>query len=247
MPGPKLLIVFLMMMSNYDTLCQPSDTLFVASAVKNSIYSYKLATAHQSGLYNGGDFAEPPRTNEEHPYFLKEDWQTGSVEYKGQIYDTLPLLYDLTSQRLVTELFNSQLFTLVTEHVTWFTLEQRLFVNIDNTDNVNKGLPVSGYYEQVYDGRSKVLAHYVKVTDERIESSTIQIHFNFKPRYYILHNGTFTRITSKTGLLKLFADQKSELRSFIKQKGLSFRKDRLLKGLTAVANQYDILNLKPVR
>jgi hypothetical protein len=224
----------------HETSGQSSDTLFVAAALQNSIHSYNVATANQSGLYNGGDYAEPARTNENHPYFLNEDWQNGSVEYKGQVYENLPLLYDLTSQRLVSELFNGQLFSLVTEHVRWFTLGERRFVNIDN-NSVNKSLPVSGYYEEVYDGRSTVLALHVKTREERIESSSIQVYFNARARYYILYNGNFVRITNKSSLLKLMSGNKSEMRSFINKQKLSFKRGALSNALAAAASHYDTL------
>jgi hypothetical protein len=243
MPESKLLLVALAMIIICNVRGQSSDTLFVASARQNSLRSYELATVVQSGLFNGTEYVEPRGTRDEHPFFMTDEWQQGDVEYKGQYYKNLPLLYDVTTDRLVSELFNGQPFVLVNEHLKRFSLGGRKFIRVDR-DSISNDLPAQGFYEEVYGGNTQVLVRHSKVKEERIENTTLQIYFTAKSKHYILHGGRYERITNKSGVLKVLKDHKTEVRSFIKKEKLKFSPGTLSSALAAVASYYD--TLKPV-
>jgi hypothetical protein len=215
--------------------------LFVQRAFENSLKVYESATVRQSSLYNGSQYVEPTRTNDEHPFFIGEDWQNGEVFYKGQRYINIPLLYDLTSDRIVSELFNGQPFALVKEHLSSFKLGDREFDWIENRD-VNNSLPVNGFYEVCYRGPSKVVLRHYKVQEERIEDNSLQQHFTYRVRNYLWHGGAFVRISNKAGLLKVLKDHKQEVRSFIRSKQINFKSRDLGDEVGAVADYYDSLN-----
>jgi hypothetical protein len=241
MPESKLLLVAAAMTVLHSVSGQSSDTLFVTSARQNSVHAYELATAVQSGLFNGFQYIEPKGTNDEHPFFRTDEWQEGDVAYKGQVYKKLALLYDVTTDRLVTELFNGQPYVLIGEHLDRFTLAGRNFVKIDVSKPPGSSLGASGFYEEVYDGATQVLARHIKVREERIESATLQIYFTPKSRHYVLNNGTYTRITNKSSLLTALKEHKSELRAFIKKQKLKFSSAVLSQSLAAIASYNDTL------
>jgi hypothetical protein len=243
MPESKLFLVALATMIICNVSGQSSDTLFVASARQNSLRSYELATVVQSGLFNGTQYVEPKGTRDEHPFFLTDEWQQGDVEYKGQQYKNLALLYDITTDRLVSELFNGQPFVLVNEHLKRFSLGGRNFIRVE-TDSIQNDLPARGFYEEVYGGNTQVLVRHFKVKEERIESTTLQIYFTARSRHYILHGGRYERITNKSSVLKVLKDHKAEVRSFIKKEKLKFSSATLSQALASVASYYD--TLKPV-
>ncbi len=63
----------------------------------------------QTNLYNGSEYREPRRTNnDQHPYFVSEDWLEGSVLYDGDWYEHVPLQYDITRDVVITEMYTKR-------------------------------------------------------------------------------------------------------------------------------------------
>ncbi|HYF70205.1 MAG TPA: hypothetical protein VD884_18825 [Ohtaekwangia sp.] len=216
------------------------DSVFLAAAKENSIKLYNQQITHQSSLYNGARYVEPRTTNSEHPFFLTEEWQWGSVHYKNRLYTRVPLLYDLTSDKIVSESFNSTPIALVAEDVSAFAIGIVPFEFIE-TQNKGKGLPVSGFYEVLYGGRSKLVARHTKTLNEQIEDRSIQRYFKMKTRYYMLKDEIYLRVSGKGDILGIFADQKQAMKSWMKKNRVRFKKDKLVADLTAAASYYDAL------
>lgn len=241
MPQSKLLLTVLVMTIFLHASGQSTDTLFLAKAREKCVRSYEQATVVQSGLFNGSQYVEPKGTQDEHPFFISEEWQQGDVEYKEQTYTKLPLLYDISTDRLVSELFNGQAFVLVGEHLDRFTLGTRNFIKIQPEAIAANGLPAAGFYEEIYGGKTRALARHVKIREERIESTTLQIYFTPKSRYYLLVGNKYVRITNKASVLKALNDRKSELRQFINKNQLKFKGIALARSVASIASHYDTI------
>src|SRR5687768_6744309 len=104
---PLLIIFFFFFTAAFAQQTPAYDTTFLQEAVLNAVKQYEASLAEQSILYNGSEYAEPSRTeNEYHPFFKSDDWLIGSVDYDGEQFTDIPLLYDLTGDKLITELPN---------------------------------------------------------------------------------------------------------------------------------------------
>src|SRR5690242_20423574 len=137
------------------------DSSFIADAKKNVIASYNNAINAQSHLYNGSAYAEYISQNDEHPYFIDE-WIDGSVTYDEEFHDNVPLLYDISADRLIVDnQFSIKKVMLVFEKVSDFRIRDHHFVLLKNTS-----LPV-GYYELGYDGPSKVYVRHRKTRQSK--------------------------------------------------------------------------------
>src|SRR5688572_28813982 len=79
------------------------DTAFVAESKKQVSALYTTAIQHQSRLYNGSDYVIYIPRDEEHPYFEVDDWAYGSVEYWNELYENIPLMYDINVDQVITE------------------------------------------------------------------------------------------------------------------------------------------------
>ena len=215
-----------------------SDTLFLNSSITNSIKLYNQTIKGQTALYNGTEYKEPSQTNDEHPFFESEDWVFGNVTYEGKYYEHVPLLYDIVTDRLVTEnYYNAEEVSLVIEKINKFTFGDHIFIKENH-----KSLPKSGFYELLYDGVSKAIARRQKVTREAISSQKLEIHFDTRNRFYVFKNNIFFPVKGKNSLLKLFEDEKQTLRQFIKKNNVRFKPDPA-KGIAQLAAQYDKLKI----
>src|SRR5688572_30646804 len=110
------------------------DTAFLLSAKNKSIAIYTASIKNQSRLYNGSDYIMYISNDGEHPYFMLDDWKTGSIMYWGERYDSIPLLYDLSTDQIITEHNRGNPLNLVQEKVQRFMLFNHTFVRIYGDD-----------------------------------------------------------------------------------------------------------------
>jgi len=174
----------------------------------------------QTYLYNGSIYRKPEQTGDSHPFFESDDWAYGTVRYNNQLFLNVPLLYDIMSDKLITENINAAEIQLVYEKLSGFTIGRHKFAKIEA-----KSLPKNGFYEVLHDGPSQVVAWRLKLRRERIISLEIDITFDEKNRYYILKNDTYFPVKSKASLLQVFADEKVALKQFMGKNKLHYRKD----------------------
>jgi len=214
------------------------DSTFSSAAIQNTINIYKKAIGAQARLYNGSKYQPPQYSFEEHPFFLSEDWISGDVYYDGEYFQQVPLMYDLYNGHLITEHISSgHSIQLVREKLQSFILAEHHFEKIEQDGKTNS-LPQSGFYDVLYGGETKVIVGRQKVKREKIESTTIEMFYDERNRYYILKNGVFFPVKSKSSALKVLGDKKPELKKFLKKQGVSFSRQRELV-LKELAGFYD--------
>jgi hypothetical protein len=238
----KAVCVSLLIFNVFCLRAQVTDTTFVEAAVKNVTRLYTHSIKGQTILYNGSEYREPEQTDEEHPFFESNDWVYGSVTYFGEKFDNVPLLYDICTQKVVTEnYYNAQEVALVYEKLSQFSLSSHTFIKIRN-ESVKNSLPASGFYELLYNGPSAVIAKRQKILNEKIiPPSTIEIYYDERNRYFLFRNGSYFQVRNKGSVLKILEDEKRALRQFISRNKISFGRDPG-PALQQIAREYD--NLK---
>ncbi len=217
-----------------------TDTAFIALAKANTIQLHQEALGAQARLYNGSKYRDPVMTLEFHPFFISEDWITGSVFYDGEYFQDVSLLYDLLNGVLVTEHYPSgHPIRLVTEKIQYFSMAGHNFRHIEN-QSVQNSLPRTDFYDILYDGESRVVALRQKFRRDEVSTLEIVVTYDEKNRYFLQRNGVFFPVRSKASVLKLMGDKKQQLRKLLKEHHISFKDDRDL-ALKSVAKFYDEL------
>ncbi|HEY9005134.1 hypothetical protein [Ohtaekwangia sp.] len=216
-----------------------NDTAFVATASANAVKHYHETIKGQSQLYNGSDYAEYQTLREEHPYFGSNDWVFGSVHYDGYLYEDVPLLYDLMTDEILTESFSrSSTMRLIKSRVKYFTISDKKFVNLSDS-SLHKG-----FYELLYNGKTKVYARHFKLLQETISQQEITHDFEEKIRYYIYKDGKYFPVRSKGSIQDVFRDQKHELNQLMSKNKIRFRKNRE-QYIIRMAEFYDRIQPQP--
>jgi hypothetical protein len=231
----------------FQSFCNAqSDTSFVESSLSNIIRLYEISVKSQHRDFNGTAYTELKRTKTEHPYYLVDEWVTGSIDYEGRHFNNVPLRFELVNNTLVTKAYNDEMLALVKEKLDGFGLKGHHFVKINNED-VNNSLPGTGYYDVIYDGPSRVIASHQKDMQRTMVNQVYTYNLDTgqklyleKNRYFILMKGRYYPVSGKSSVLGLFNNQKTTLKKFIRQQGLDFKQDRD-KSLSAVAAFYDSL------
>ena len=211
-----------------------SDTTFIAQARGNSIARYATAIGGQSHLYNGSAYSEYISQEEEDPYFIDE-WIDGSVRYDGELYTNVPILYDLTLDRVIIDNpFSIKKVMLVNEKVAEFTIQDHHFVHLIGTELDE------AHYELAYDGNIKVYVRHKKALQSRVVDYSIFNQFEEKKQYYIYKDGKYISVRGKGSMLKVLGDKKKELKKFIRDNKLSFASQKI-RDMARLAQYYDQL------
>jgi hypothetical protein len=211
-----------------------ADTSFLADARKNAIQLYTSSLSAQSHLYSGSAYAEYKAKGDENPYFIDE-WLTGTIYYDGDFYENVPLLYDISRDKLITDhRYSINKIELINERIGYFTINAHRFVPLKN-----KKIP-DGFYELAYDGPTKVYVRYQKTLQSKAVDYSIENRFEEKNSFYIFQNNQFFSVKSKGSVLKVLEDKKTELKKFIRDNQLGFGPNRV-KDISRVVQYYDQL------
>jgi hypothetical protein len=217
-----------------------ADTLFVQRGIQNAIGLYTTSIGIESHLYNGVLYKEYNRHNTDVgiPFFLNDEFVDGKVLYGGELYEHIPLLLDVTREKLVTENpHTGAKLELVSEKIGYFNIGAHHFVRMvwDSTDLT---LP-TGFYDVLFDGNVKAYAKFQKIARESIIDREVVTSFEETNRYYIYKGGKYHSVKSKGSVLAVLSDRKSELRKFIHKNKIKFRPNRAM-AIQKICAFYDL-------
>ena len=230
-------LIFLLTLLPIWMYAQPSDTLWVNQAIAHAQGVYNEHIKGESLLYSGTDFKKYIPIGDEFPYYLSDDWIEGTLVYDDQRYNNIWLYYDLSIDQVLVENYNfANTIQLVKERVHEFTLENHRFVNLMYLSNE------PGFYEVLYEGKTKVYARHSKSFQSEIRFGELVNKFVKKTSYYILKENEFIPVSNKASVLQVFSDRKKEVNQAFRKYNLSFS-DNKVQSLALMAEIYD--QLKP--
>jgi hypothetical protein len=217
----------------------PADTLFLTSAKNNQIRLYSDYIVGQTRLNNGSEHRDYLSRNDEHPYFGVDDWQYGDLVYDEEFYGNVPLFYDLSRDKIITEhSINGSKLELISEKIAQFSISGHAFRRLKRDE---AKVISEGFHEVLYDGKTKVYVRREKSLQQKVESNDIVFTFQQKDRIYVFKDGVYHPVRKKSTLLDLFADKKPEIRAFLNQRGTKYKADRE-DAIARVAEFYDAQN-----
>lgn len=237
-PVIQLFCCFLFLSTMVSAQTGTRDTAFVNASINFAADAHAEKTKKQSPLYNGSQYAVYNPVEEEHPYFLKDDWMDGTIIYSGEQFDNISLMYDISLDKVIAEHFAGAAVELITAKVTTFTLDGHVFRMYKKSDDVRESIN-EGFYEVLYDGKIKILKRHVKIYSQMLRGSELFTEYDEKRHYYVVKNNAFYSIGSRGGLTKILSDKKRELRRYSRENHLTFAKDENI--FIRLAAYYDTL------
>ncbi len=119
-----------------------------------------------------------------------------------------------------------------------FTILGHTFVRLVRDD---KNKISEGFYDQLYNGKSKVYAKYSKTYRETLQAPKVIPSFDESVRYYVVKDGNFHVVKTKGSVLQVLRDRKSELKNFLRKNRIRYNDDRE-KAIVRLTEFYDTLN-----
>ena len=217
----SLLVVIL---SSITCFPQKFDTAFVRESIAHTQKLYNDKMKAEWPLNAGGQYADYAPIEEEHPYFLSDDWMEGSVVYMNDVYHKIPLLFDLRTEKLITEHTPSAMqIELTSDKVRTFTMDGHLFIRFYK-DSV-KNLPETGFYNVLQTGNVSLLARRKKNIQQSISSGKIVAITHEINRYYVLKLNEVIPVRSKKSIISALNDL-PDLKKMVRRSNLAFGKNR---------------------
>lgn len=198
-----------------DSLSQPEQR---AEALFNS--AIKL----QSRLYNGtlyrmyGATVEGSANFQDLPSFVN-----GHITYDGANFPDVPLLYDMYLDKVVTRLGKENMIGLVSSKVSQFSINGHLFKYVHVADTT-KSVLKPGFFDVIYDGKEKILAKRIKRKEFSAGNAATEYYFTSKTSYYLQRGDQYFVVNGESDFLNLHKDKRNELKSYIKQQKIKFKK-----------------------
>ena len=209
------------------------------SAYIKAVAVYTKAIGVNAHLYNGSEYIDYDHRITGNPFFGDLYFTSGSIVFDGILYTDVKMFYDILNDDVVIKNYNDTALLLAKNKISSFTFAGHYFIRVsaDSSDAEIK----SGFYEVLYDGRTKLFAKRKKEITEKIALQYSESSFTEHNDYYILKNDIFYPANDKGSALNVMKNKKSELTKFIHQNKLKFKKTLEFSLIKTVA-YYDSLN-----
>ncbi|RAV99874.1 hypothetical protein [Pseudochryseolinea flava] len=234
----KVLLQLWMMFAITQVTAQEilADTTFINDAAASARKVLIKSKSRQSHLFNGVAYIEPNTTSvNQFPQYQSNEWTSGWVHYDGERFEGVGVLYDIFTDDVVVEMPSTGASVkLIKEKVSAFHIYDITFKNL------SAPAPTPGFYGLVYAGPTPVYVRFEKNKQEHIESGSLSIDYEIKTRYYLVKNGAFHIIKTKGDIFNVLSDKKADLKQFMRQEKLKFKKNKQL-SIVKLATFYDTI------
>lgn len=175
------------------------------------------------------------------PYFRSRQWLSGSVQYDGEYYGNLLLLYNVLRDKIVTEYPpDRSRLELVAEKVQRFTIDGHTFDRIESDSSQQLA---AGFYELLCDGGVKLYAkHKKKMQRVATQANAVKLYansFSDQTSYLIFKESRFYPVKNKSSLLQVFEKEKPVVSDMIIKNRIRFKRNKMEQAFVTTIQLYN--------
>jgi hypothetical protein len=177
-------------------------------------------------LVNGPLYLPEHNKADGHPCFLVNDYIDGTIFIKDKIYNDVKIKYDIELDKLILheELTRGASVSIIlnTVYIDSFHIADYRFVS---SHIVFRKDTLPGYYELVYhDEMFFLIKHFKEFRGDYNEKTPFGRYTSDNSKYYVYMNKALVAVNSKKAFLSLFPEKKTEIKKFLKSKGIKYKK-----------------------
>jgi len=232
--------LYLLAQSNTEDL----STYTSNKTLENAVNLYNNAIEDNSMILTGGYYNTVNIGINGHPFYANNYWETSTIVYKSQRYDSIEIRYDIYGDLLIMAYIdkegNVRPIQLQSSKVEGFTLIGHHFVRLEaDTLSVIK----TGFFDLLYDGdKVKVLAKRKKEISRKHNMSDIVREYFQNDILYIKSDHNYYVVKGKKSLMEVLSERKNEIKVFLKKNKAKFRKDHEKQLIETVKYYNSIVN-----
>jgi hypothetical protein len=211
--------------------------------IQNTVSLYYESLGEQSGIYRGpGYIGYPYQVTNGHQFFESPDFSKGTIFYDGMLYRDIPMWYDLVKDQVVVQTLDSlSMISLHNERIDYFTILGHDFKKISQ-DLANSNSLTTGFYDQIYSGKTEVLVRRYKSTLEDVSPEGIFTKIlKQKNEIYLKKDAKYFSVASSGSVIKALGNKQKEILSHLKKSNIKFKKDPE-KAIVMMVTFYDQLS-----
>lgn len=185
---------------------------------------YRNSIGQGNRFYNGTEYMGYVMRPKGHAFFESDRSQLAEISHEGILY-TDSIQYDLVDDAIIVKSYDGNYnFRMINEKVRWFKIKNHLFVRLGaSTDSTDEMPP--GFYEQLYNGRSAVFVRHKKQLNTTTFQSEVFSEYVQYDTYFVRKGNEYYRVTSNKSLLDALSEKKGDVRRFLREQKLEFKKD----------------------
>jgi len=215
------------------------DTAFVFSAVNHAKKTYAQGLGGHAHLHNGVEHKHY-RDEVELEAYLEPDWIDGSIFYDQELFENVPLMYDMIAQRVVTYFFGQMDIELITDRTDWFLINGRKFVYLGR--GKKDAVIDPAFYELLDNGNVKLYARRRKRINEKIGENKITYNVFSMNHFFLYKGGKYIPVNGKKALVAALNDKKEELKQFKRENKIFFNKENREMAIKQYVTRYNELH-----
>ena len=209
----------------FSSFAFAQDSVRESEEQNKAVSFYRTSLGENSTLYKGRVYVGLNKLIKGHQFLDTDEWQPGSLYYKGNWYRDVPMLYDIFRDELVIQHTNGFLkIQLLKSELDKFHFLNSTFVNIQDSSSL-KTLPSPGVYEKVYGGEVSVFVKRRKLVKETIQEMEVKREFEQTNQYFIQKENQYHEVKRKGSVLRVLKEHKKEIRKRMREEGIKFRRN----------------------
>ncbi|WP_258104212.1 hypothetical protein [Marinoscillum sp. MHG1-6] len=211
------LILLILQITGHKAFTQLSYSL-EGLEVSSNVGSYY---DRQIGLTNTpitlGVYYQPQFTRGEgHPNFMNKFWSEASMSYRGEVFDSLNILYDLVNDKVVVQhpniKYSSQGIMVNQDQIDWFEIAASRFVNFHDLER-------PGIYQVIFSGKNfDLLIKRRKISS--IDKDN-QASFRDDDHYYFVQGAHQQKVKRISWFWRNDKQNRQTLKSYVKAQKLN--------------------------
>jgi hypothetical protein len=190
-------------------------------------------------LYNGKDWRNKYYRIRGDQFLFSNWFLPGSISINGKTFKNISISYDIFNDEIITPAGNGIILQLNKERIDSFNL---IYENISyKFAKIKKDTltGLDGFVNILYQGKTALYVKYIKKIQPLAVDNKYDKFFQSR-RIYILKNGILYKIAGKGDMLRVFSEDKIQIKKFIKKNKLTVSK-RKPESFVPVIKYYDSL------
>lgn len=217
-----------------------TDSSFIQKFQDSILQQYYTRMNANTPIYSGAEYTGHGQSISGHAFYISETPTEGIIEYDGIMYKRLLMRYELVEDAVILKDYTQNYFIqLNSAKISRFWIGNNEFI-LPSYAAPELKFPATGFFQRLYNGATWALAKRTKQLIYKTTEEKVTMQYKSFNSFYIRKGSEVYPVSGKKDILSVFEDRKTDIRKFIGEKHLNFKKDPET-FLTSVCSYYDQL------